>query len=443
MRSRNRSTDARPAFRPLPLVLVGAVLLCAIYVVLPAVTGLDDAWATLRSGSKSWLVPAALAEAASFLGWALVLRAVLIRDGVDVGWGLSVRITLAGVAATRLLATAGAGGIALTVWAFRRLGMPARAAARAMATLLVALYAVYLLGLVLAGAGLRAGLVPGRAPISLTLVPAGLAAVAMLAVVLLAALSRVPRRPLGDGPMRWLRASGTAPLLLGSGLRRTARLAGERNPGLAGAMAWWAFDLVALWCSFRAFGVSPPLGALVMGYLLGQLGNLLPLPGGVGGIDGAMIGALIALGIGASDAVVAVLAYRTLSFWLPTLPGIAAYVGLRRDLDGAMASSTTRRPSAGRADSPSLRDLHARACGFPRMLRSYAGSTVAGRMKATATEKTPAHRARRARASELRGQAHAVPRDPTTPAERDAAPRGDDRSHTPPHGDALLPRRGR
>jgi uncharacterized membrane protein YbhN (UPF0104 family) len=251
-----------------------------------------------------------------------------------------------------LLATAGAGGIALTVWAFRRLGMAARAAARAMATLLVALYAVYLLAIVVAGAGLRTGVLPGRAPISLTVVPAALAALAMLTVVLLSTLSRVPRRPLGEGPMRWLRAFGTAPLLLGSGLRRTARLAAERNPGLCGAVAWWAFDLLALWCSFRAFGVSPPIGALVMGYLLGQLGNLLPLPGGVGGIDGAMIGSFIALGIGASAAVVAVLAYRTLSFWLPTLPGIAASVGLRRDLDGATANGTEvdRSGSAGRAE---------------------------------------------------------------------------------------------
>ena len=317
------------------LVLVGAVALAAIYVVLPAATGLDDAWATLRSGSKSWLLPAAAAEAASFAGWVVLLRAILVRDGVEAGWGLSVRITLAGVAATRLLATAGAGGIALTAWALRRLGLPARAAARSIATLLVALYAVYLLAIVLAGAGLRTGLLPGRAPISLTVVPAALAALAMLVVVLLAALSRVPKRPLGEGPMRWLRAFGTAPLLLGSGLRRTGRLAGERNPGLGGALAWWAFDLLALWCSFRAFGASPPAGALTMGYLLGQLGNLLPLPGGVGGIDGAMIGTFIALGIGASTAVVAVLAYRTLSFWLPTLPGIAAYARLRQELDAA------------------------------------------------------------------------------------------------------------
>jgi uncharacterized membrane protein YbhN (UPF0104 family) len=67
-----------------------------------------------------------------------------------------------------------------------------------------------------------------------------------------------------------------------------------------------------------------------MAYLLGQLGNLLPLPGGVGGIDGAMIGALIALGAPAGDAALAVLAYRAMSFWLPTVPGVLAYVSLVR-----------------------------------------------------------------------------------------------------------------
>jgi hypothetical protein len=71
--------------------------------------------------------------------------------------------------------------------------------------------------------------------------------------LLLALLSRLPQRPLGDGPLRWVRALGTGPLFLGAGLRRTARLAAERDPALAGALAWWDFDVLALWCTFRAF----------------------------------------------------------------------------------------------------------------------------------------------------------------------------------------------
>jgi uncharacterized protein (TIRG00374 family) len=67
-----------------------------------------------------------------------------------------------------------------------------------------------------------------------------------------------------------------------------------------------------------------------MSYFVGMLGNVLPLPGGIGGVDGAMIGAFSAFGIAPALAVVAVLAYRGLAFWLPTLPGAVAYLQLRR-----------------------------------------------------------------------------------------------------------------
>ena len=58
-----------------------------------------------------------------------------------------------------------------------------------------------------------------------------------------------------------------------------------------------------------------------MSYYLGMLANVLPLPGGIGGVDGGMIGALIAFGVQADLAIVSVLTYRAFSFWLPTLPG--------------------------------------------------------------------------------------------------------------------------
>jgi uncharacterized protein (TIRG00374 family) len=72
------------------------------------------------------------------------------------------------------------------------------------------------------------------------------------------------------------------------------------------------------------------VAVLIMIYFVGMLGNLLPLPGGVGGVDGGMIGASIAFGIPSSLAIVAVLTYRAFAFWLPTLPGIVAYFQLRR-----------------------------------------------------------------------------------------------------------------
>ncbi len=80
----------------------------------------------------------------------------------------------------------------------------------------------------------------------------------------------------------------------------------------------------------RAWGEPPPVAVLVLAYFVGMLGNLLPLPGGVGGVEGGMIGALIAFGVGGGLAVVAVLVYRVFAFWLPMLPGAFAYLQLRR-----------------------------------------------------------------------------------------------------------------
>jgi uncharacterized protein (TIRG00374 family) len=72
------------------------------------------------------------------------------------------------------------------------------------------------------------------------------------------------------------------------------------------------------------------VAVIVKAYYVGMLANTLPLPGGIGGVDGGMIGAFIAFGVPGGVATVAVLAYRGIAFWLPTIPGAIAYLQLRR-----------------------------------------------------------------------------------------------------------------
>jgi uncharacterized protein (TIRG00374 family) len=123
---------------------------------------------------------------------------------------------------------------------------------------------------------------------------------------------------------------------------------------LLGVLAAWGFDIAALWASFRAFGHSPPGAVLIMGYYVGTLANTLPLPGGIGGVEGGMIGAFLALGVNPSLTVLAVLAYRTISYWLPTVPGAIAYVRLRRTVAGWRSETTdTPRMTGARADHQS------------------------------------------------------------------------------------------
>jgi uncharacterized protein (TIRG00374 family) len=89
-----------------------------------------------------------------------------------------------------------------------------------------------------------------------------------------------------------------------------------------------------LWAAFHAFGDAPPLAVLTQAFFVGMLGNLLPMPGGVGGVEGGMIGALVGFGVDGGLAVVAVLVYRAFTFWLPLLPGVLAYFRLRRTVEG-------------------------------------------------------------------------------------------------------------
>jgi uncharacterized protein (TIRG00374 family) len=92
-----------------------------------------------------------------------------------------------------------------------------------------------------------------------------------------------------------------------------------------------------------------------MAYFLGTLGNLLPLPGGLGGVEGGMIGAFVAFGVDSDLAVLAVLSYRAISFWMPTPFGAFAYLQLRRTVARWRDEQTSRPGSSalgGQIEAP-------------------------------------------------------------------------------------------
>jgi uncharacterized membrane protein YbhN (UPF0104 family) len=301
------------------LVIASAVMVAGLVVIAPALADLPDVWTKLSDGHLGWLAFALVLEALSFVGHAILFRAVSVEGGgTRIGLRASTEITLAGHAATRLLASAGAGGIALTAWALKRSGMEARDVAARMTTFMVLLYSVYMGALLFGGLGLYTGVIPGGGSFAMTIVPAIFGGV-VIAVVASAQLVKP-----GSGKLRrWLSP-------VGDGVRDARALIRRGNPGLLGALMWWAFDIACLWACFEAFGASPAIGVLVVGYFVGMLANTLPLPGGVGSVDGGMIGAFVAFGVDPAAAIVAVLAYRFFAFWLPIAPGALAFGTLRR-----------------------------------------------------------------------------------------------------------------
>ena len=92
------------------------------------------------------------------------------------------------------------------------------------------------------------------------------------------------------------------------------------------------FDIAVLGACFAAFGYSPAIGVLVIGYLIGQLGGNIPVPGGIGGVDAGLIGIFVLYHQPLAVTTAAVLIYHAIALWVPALLGSLAFVQLRRTL---------------------------------------------------------------------------------------------------------------
>ena len=275
------------------LTVLGALVVVGfVYFVVPQIAGLGPTLRRLRTGDGWWLAVGVALEAVSIAGEAGLFRGVFSRPGNGIGWRISFEITLAGGAATKILATAGAGGIALTVWALRAAGL-ADEVATGMVCYEIVNYGVYMAALVVGGFGLWFGVFAGHAPVGVTLIPAlfGLAVIVIVVAMLFADAPTerflLRRADASHGRVqRWWRRAAMLPRSLQAGLRAALGMVGGRDLSLLWAPVAWGFDIGALWAAFHAFGQPPPAAVLVMGYYVGTLANTLPLPGGIGGVEG-------------------------------------------------------------------------------------------------------------------------------------------------------------
>jgi uncharacterized protein (TIRG00374 family) len=272
-----------------------------------------------------------------FAAYVALFRGVVGEKVIHLEWGESYQITMAGLAATRLFSAGGAGGILLTYWALRKAGMERRQAVCRMVAFLVVLYSVYLAALVIFGVLLRTGVLSGDAPLSGTVIPAALAALAIVIGLLIALLPddferRIERHTSGRFG-RIARRIASAPATFAQATRTAIAFVRHPSAGalaFGGAIGFWGANIAILWASFHAFDVSVPLGVVIQGFFLGMLANLIPFaPGGVGAVDAGMIGAFVLFGVPSADVFPAVLTYRVIAFWLPIPPGIIAFFQLR------------------------------------------------------------------------------------------------------------------
>jgi uncharacterized protein (TIRG00374 family) len=303
------------------LAVVGLVLLLA--------PGLGEVRHLLTEAKPEWVALAVALEAMSCVSYVLMFRPIFCTN---MPWRTSWEIGLAELGAGSIVPASGAGGLALGAWILREGGMPAeRIASRSVAFFLIK-SSVNFIAVAVLGTVMALGLVGPDLSLWLTAVPA------VASMFVIAAILVVPRLGVGDpaGPDagRTRKALREVRKALVGGTGEAVQIVRSRNLlVITGSLGYWAWDNAVLWATFHAFGFSPPITVILLGYLIGQLGGLLPLPGGLGGIDGGLIGTLIVYGTPAAPTAAAVLVYRVILFWLPLLVGSLAFISLRRALN--------------------------------------------------------------------------------------------------------------
>ena len=139
-----------------------------------------------------------------------------------------------------------------------------------------------------------------------------------------------------------------------------------------------AFDFGTLLACIRATGVKPNPSLVLLAYAVAGLLALIPItPGGLGIVEAGLSALLILAGVPGVDAVVATLAYRIISYWLPIAVGPFAYFAFRLRYGkpghdgGAGAAGAGASGAAGRRRGRGERHWD----GLSRLSRCAAGRT--------------------------------------------------------------------
>jgi uncharacterized protein (TIRG00374 family) len=312
------------------MVVVAGV---TIYLVFPSLTEVFDSWPKLTSLDPVWFAFALLLQVAHF-ACTIALQRIALRTKA---WFSVATSQLAGNAISLVVPGGAAFGAATQ---FRMLA----ASGNDTATAVGGLTAFSLLGI----GGLLAlpifvlpAIIVG-APIDKSLEHAALLGIA--AFVLFAGFGAIVL--VMDGPIRW---AGRGVQATRNRMKRKAepmtgladRLVFERNrirdvlgrkwkAAMLLSSGRLAFDFGTLLATIRATGAKPAPSLVLLAYAVAGLLALIPItPGGLGIVEAGLSALLILAGVPGGDAVVATLAYRIISYWLPIVVGPFAYMAFR------------------------------------------------------------------------------------------------------------------
>jgi uncharacterized membrane protein YbhN (UPF0104 family) len=324
------------------LIWTGVLLLLLLGIGL-AVPDLRSVLDRITNATPGWVVLAVALEIASCLGYVATVRLILRR-----GPKREVRrLAWAEQAFGAVVPVGGAGGLAVGAWAMRAWGVAWSVIANRSAVIFLLTSATNVIVLAIAGIGVLVGVGGGTLGFVYGVVPAavGIAALAFFLSLPLVA-PKQPRTRVGRA------ARGMA-----DWVADTTALLRHPNWRLVGTAGYLLFDIAVLWACLRAVGTHPPIMAMVVGYQVGYLANLIPIPGGVGVLEGGLLGALLLYGMPAAPTAAAVVLYHAIALWVPTLGGTGGFMMLRRSV--AAGRPLTAVPTERELEQPEPRELAA------------------------------------------------------------------------------------
>ncbi len=301
--------------------LISLVILVALVVgLLLAVPGLHGVARQVSHMTLGWLAVGVVLEILSCLGYVIAFLQVFERAPIRFG----ARVALSELAFGSAVSLGGVGSIAVGAWLLvERGGDPTRIAERS-AVLFLITSAVNVVTLVAAGLAVAIGVLPGSSNPWLSIGPA---AVGTAALVFFLALPRVTERLAAQRRPGKLRTVLTE---TATSIRLTEQVLFRLDWRIIGAFAFLWCDIGVLAACFAAAGVVPPLATIVLAYQIGYLSNLIPIPGGIGVLDGSLVGMFVLYGTSATVATAATVVYHAIALWIPAIWGTVAFVILRR-----------------------------------------------------------------------------------------------------------------
>jgi uncharacterized membrane protein YbhN (UPF0104 family) len=299
-------------------------VMASLVLAVPSLQGVGTQITHMR---VEWVVAAVGFEFGSCIGFVVIFR----RFFGELPAGVARELAWAEQGSGALLPGGGVGALAIGGWMLHRMGMSPRRIIQRSSGLFFLTSAINVIALAGAGVLLAAHITGGPHDLVRTGIPI-VGALAATAAVL--ATSMLVRRSAQRGWPGWVVA-------LAAGVDGALRSLRRPSWRLLGALSYLACDIAALGATFAAAGRPLPVAPLVLGYLIGYLANLIPVPGGFGVLEGGLAGTLIAYGAPVTQAAAAVVVYHAIAFWIPSLGGLAGYALLRARLRKAPKAHTS------------------------------------------------------------------------------------------------------